>query len=189
MAVTDLLAKAARATGDLARRTERLARYAGGVAQGAQHRVTGRGAKPDMDDVTLTRKVESVVFRPAGAPRGDVDVNAVDGVIYLHGQVRTPSDVNALEDAVRAIPEVRGVENLLHLPNTPAPTRADAPRKQQKSRRTAPRSAAPTAGKRTQRVSTQRTSAGAEPTGADLAAKGRGRQAAPLGSKGPDDAR
>lgn len=170
---------------DAAGRADRFARYAGGVARGLQHRATGSRAAREMDDATLQRKVESIVFRPAGVPKGSVDVNVADGVVYLRGEVRTPKDVKELESAVRAVPEVRGVENLLHLPKTPAPTRADAPRSQQKTRRTAPRSAAPRAGRRSERVSTERAAASAEPGPAELAAERRGRQPAPLGAEPP----
>jgi hypothetical protein len=86
-----------------------------------------------MDDVTLARKVETEVFRAAGSPKGDVDVNVVDGVVYLHGQVRQPEQIREIESRTRRVPEVVAVENLLHLPGTPAPTRADAPRSQQRS--------------------------------------------------------
>ena len=94
-------------------------------------RQTGR--KGRTDDVTLARKVETEVFRAADSPKGDVDVNVVDGVVYLHGQVKQPEQINEIETRARRVPEVAGVENLLHLPGTPAPTRADAPRSQQRS--------------------------------------------------------
>ena len=182
MSVTDLL-------GQAVRRTERFARYASGIATGIRHGLTGTSPKPGMDDITLQRKVESIVFRPAGAPKGSVDVNVVEGVVYLHGQVKTAAQIKALEQKVRAIPEVRGVENLLHLPNTPAPTRADAPASQRKSRRTAPKSASPRAGNRTERVSTERGKASGAPSPTELAARREGRQAAPLGGEEDRDAR
>jgi BON domain len=89
--------------------------------------------KVGMDDVTLARKVESEVFRAADSPKGDVDVNVVAGVVYLHGQLRQPEQIKEIETRTRRVPEVVGVENLLHLPGTPAPTRADAPPSQQRS--------------------------------------------------------
>jgi len=88
--------------------------------------------KEGMDDVTLARKVESELFRDADAPKGQVDVSAVDGVVELRGQVKRPEDVNELEAKARGIPEVRDVRNLLHLPKTPSPTRADSPGPEQK---------------------------------------------------------
>jgi osmotically-inducible protein OsmY len=62
-----------------------------------------------------------------------VNVNVVDGVVYLRGEVKRPEQVKELEREALRIPEVRGVENLLHLHKTPAPTRADAPRSQQRT--------------------------------------------------------
>ena len=95
-------------------------------------RFTNRNPEPKkgMDDVTLTRKVETEIFRPQGAPKGKIDVNAVDGVVWLRGEVKNQAQSKAIEAKVRAIPEVRGVENLLHLPKTPAPGRADSPGRQ-----------------------------------------------------------
>jgi hypothetical protein len=175
--------------GEAFQRFGRLTRQARGAVERARHTATPSKPKPNMDDVTLQRKVESIVFRPEGAPKGSVDINVAEGVVYLRGQVKNPEQVKALEGAVRAIPEVRGVENLLHLPKTPAPTRADTPRKQQKTRQTAPRSARPDAGKKPgPRVATGGTTAPAEPTANELASEGTGRKPAPLGSDDPDAA-
>lgn len=193
--VKDIIGKGASVVGEVADRAERFARTAGQVAQGVQRRAGGgreQAARPapkaGMDDKTLQAKVESIVFRPSGAPKGAVDVNVADGVVYLHGEVKTPAKVKAIEAAVRAVPEVRDVENLLHLPKTPAATRADAPKRQQKSRTTRPRSATSAAAKRKPRVSTEKSKAAGEPTPDELAAKRQGRQAAPMGSSDPDAA-
>jgi hypothetical protein len=120
---------------DTARQTERLVRGIYGGAAGIVREARGgrRAPKPDMDDVTLARKVETEIFRPRGAPKGSVDVNVVEGVVYLRGEVKRPEQIKTLEARVREIPEVRGVENLLHLPKTPSPTRADTPRRVQKN--------------------------------------------------------
>jgi hypothetical protein len=174
--------------GAAVQRFGRLTRQARGAIEGARHAAAPAKPKPGMDDVTLQRKVETIVFRPQGAPKGSVDVNVAEGVVYLRGQVKNPDQVKALESAVRAIPEVRGVENLLHLPKTPAPTRADTPRRQQKTRQTAPRSARPDAGKAGTRATTERKTAAAEPTPNELAAEGTGRQPPPMGSDDPDAA-
>jgi hypothetical protein len=174
--------------GEAFQRFGRLTRQARGAVKGARHAATPTKPKPNMDDVTLQRKVESIVFRPQGAPKGSVDVNVAEGVVYLRGQVKNPDQVKALESSVRAIPEVRGVENLLHLPKTPAPTRADTPPRQQKTRQTAPRSARPDAGTPGPRVATGRTPAAAEPTANELASDGSGRKPAPMGSDDPDAA-
>jgi hypothetical protein len=77
----------------------------------------------DLDDVGLARKVETIIFRDDNVPKGHIDVNAADGVVWLRGQAKTPEMIKALERQCAAIPEVRQVENMLHLPKTPAPTR------------------------------------------------------------------
>ena len=146
--------------------------------------------KPGMDDVTLARKVESEIFRAAGSPKSTVDVNVVDGVVYLRGEVKRPQQIKSLEARTRAIPEVRGVENLLHLPKTPAPTRADTPRRAQRTG--APRAKAKAAteertatsaqgGQATRRAAAEQA---AEPSPVETAGEGSGRQPAPFGSTG-----
>jgi hypothetical protein len=166
---------------------ERIVRSVGseawGVLQDARH--LGRTPKPEMDDVTLARKVETEIFRGRGAPKSTVDVNVVDGVVWLRGEVKRPEQVRRLEQKARSVPEVRGVENLLHLVKTPAPTRADTPKRQQRTRsstkRPAPRQRAGG------RVSDDRTDAivpEAEPSPAEHASEGEGRTPAPLGSTG-----
>lgn len=158
-----------------------------GQAFGLVKRVGGIGSapKPEMDDVTLARKVETVIFRDPDAPKASVDVNAVDGVVWLRGEVKHPDQIRNLERQVQSIPEVRGVENLLHLPKTPAPTRADTPKRQQRTRSSTRR---PTPRTRTTgRVTDDRTDAiepEAEPSPAKHAATRRGRTPAPMGSRG-----
>ena len=76
------------------------------------------GTDGDIDDVTLARKVETEIFRAADAPKGQVDVNAENGVVFLRGQVDRPELVEALEARVRKVQGVKGVENLLHTPES-----------------------------------------------------------------------
>jgi hypothetical protein len=112
-----------------ARQGLRLGRWGASFARGQLRRITRSqaGPKPGMDDATLKAKVETELFRPADAPKSGVIVNVANGVVQLRGQVKAPEQVRGLEDHVRGIPEVRGVENLLHLPKTPPPTRTDTP--------------------------------------------------------------
>ena len=88
-----------------------------------------------MDDATLTRKVETELFRSRTVVKGKIDVNCADGIVWLRGEAKTPRQINQLEAKAAAIPEVKRVENLLHLPKTPAPTRTDTPAGQRKTRR------------------------------------------------------
>src|SRR4051794_7056479 len=185
---SNVIEKAGKLARDVAGAAEDVARQAGGTAKGLRHRVQSSPPK-SLSDVTLSRKVETVVFRDSRAPKNTVSVNTADGVVYLRGTVRRPEQIKTLEAAVTRIPEVRAVENLLHLHKTPAPTRADTPRSQQKTRTTKPRSASPRAAKKTERVSTERTTARGEPTPKQLAKSGGGRRPAPLGAEGSGSAR
>lgn len=162
---------------------ERLGRRVAGGAYGIfQDARNVRGApKPDMDDVTLTRKVETEIFRGTRAPKSSVNVNVVDGVVWLRGEVKRPEQIRSLERKAQSVPEVRGVENLLHLPKTPAPTRADTPKRQQRTR-SSTRRPTPRTSQRG-RVTDDRTDAltQAEPAPDERAKQREGRSPAPLG--------
>jgi osmotically-inducible protein OsmY len=136
----------------------------------------------DLDDVAITRKVESEIFRGTDVDKGKINVNTADGVVWLRGEAKNPDQVKELEAKATAIPEVKKVENLLHLPKTPAPTRTDTPATQRKTRQSKP---SQTGRKvtRTRTTAERRTStAPREPAPADLASTRTGRQPAPLGS-------
>jgi hypothetical protein len=104
-----------------ARRTGRRARRAG---RGVRARVYGvkqkmlhlRERPKDLDDVTLARKVETKLFRPADVPKGKINVNVVDGVVELRGEADRPEMIEDLVRRARRIQGVRGVENRLHTP-------------------------------------------------------------------------
>lgn len=137
----------------------------------------------DLDDVTIARKVETEIFRGPDRPKDSVDVNVVDGVVWLRGEVRTPELINRLEAETRAVPEVKEVQNLLRLPGTPAPTRTDTPPAQRRTRR---KSDAPARPRREPRsLNADKTIAHGETLPEDLAAQGKGRQPAPFGSEEP----
>src|SRR3954470_19013606 len=184
---SNVIEKAGKVARDVAGAAEGVARQAGGTAKELRNRIQGSPPK-SLSDITISRKVETVVFRDSRAPKSTVSVNTADGVVYLRGTVRRPEQLKTLEAAVSRIPEVRGVENLLHLPKTPAPTRADTPRAQQKARTTKPRSASPRATKKTERVNTDKTSARGEPTPKQVAKSGGGRRAGPVRGGGPGSA-
>ena len=105
------------------------ARYAGGVAQGVAAQATPGSGRADaeerLNDPALARKVESEIFRDADAPKDAVNVNAENGVIYLRGEVADPEQIRALVEKAQAVDGVRAVENLLHAPGTPAPSKGD----------------------------------------------------------------
>ena len=104
------------------RSVSRAGHVVGGQAQGVAAKAKGlRGENGDVDDVTLARKVETEIFRDPDAPKGNVDVNVQDGVVQLRGEVERPELIDELVEKARQVGGVRGVENLLHTPGTPAP--------------------------------------------------------------------
>jgi hypothetical protein len=100
------------------RRAVRAGRALGTTAYGMKQKATHRQEKPkpQPNDATLKAKVESELFRPSDIPKGKIDVNAEDGVVYLRGEADTPEMINDLVERARKIQGVREVENLLHLP-------------------------------------------------------------------------
>jgi len=79
--------------------------------------------KPQPADVTLARKVETEIFRGGDVPKGQINVNAEKGVVVLRGEVEKPALIKDLEKRTRAVQGVKEVENLLHVPGKPAPTK------------------------------------------------------------------
>ena len=134
-----------------------------------------------LDDVTITRKVESVLFRDESVDKGKISVNTAEGVVWLRGEAKNPEKIKELEAKTQEIPEVKKVENLLHLPKT-----APSAKKRRKAATAAgsPRARAP---KRTT-AERQPSTRAAEPSPKDLAKTGEGRQPAPLGSSDSDGA-
>jgi hypothetical protein len=105
------------------RRTARRARRAESDAVGVVRRTLNarHGPAAPVDDVTLAHKVESELFRRARVPKGQIDVNAEEGVVFLRGVVEHREDITRATTVARQLAGVCGVESLLHLPGTPAP--------------------------------------------------------------------
>ena len=100
-------------------RARRAESHAVGVAR---RTLNARRRRPEeLDDVTLAQKVQSELFRRAGIDKGQINVNAEDGVVFLRGTLEHHEEVERLGKAARAIAGVRAVENLVHAPGTPAP--------------------------------------------------------------------
>ena len=104
------------------RRAERAGRGVGARVYGMSQQVQHQKEEPkEFDDATLTRKVETEIFRDADVPKGQINVNVQEGVVQLRGEVPNPDMLNDLVEKTRKVQGVRDVENLLHLPGTPAP--------------------------------------------------------------------
>jgi hypothetical protein len=100
-------------------RARRAEAHAVGVARRTLN--ARRRAEEPADDVTLAQKVESQLFRRAGVPKGEVSVNAEEGVVFLRGVMERQEDIERMGEEARRIAGVRAVENLVHQPGTPAP--------------------------------------------------------------------
>jgi osmotically-inducible protein OsmY len=107
------------------RHGRRLARGARAEAYGLKQKAKHlrERPKPQPDDVTLAHKVETEIFRDPEVPKGQINVNAEGGVVFLRGQVEQRDLIEDLEQKARSVQGVVGVENLLHTPGEPAPTR------------------------------------------------------------------
>jgi osmotically-inducible protein OsmY len=103
------------------------ASYATNTVKGTATAVApGTGREPAaerLNDPALQAKVESEIFRSEDAPKDKVSVNVEDGVVYLRGELDDPSAIDSLREAASRVDGVRGVENLLHGPGEPAPTK------------------------------------------------------------------
>ena len=116
------------------KRSAKAFRQAGRRGQGAVAQVQGlkqkathlkEREKPQPDDVTLTRKVETEIFRSADVPKGQINVNVEDGIVYLRGELEQPDLIQDLGAQARKVQGVLGVENLLHVPGQEAPAKAE----------------------------------------------------------------
>jgi osmotically-inducible protein OsmY len=85
------------------------------VAQKATH--LKEEPKPQPDDVTLARKVETEILRDAEVPKGKINVNAENGKIVLRGEVDSAEMIDDLVSKAGKVQGVHDVENLLHTPS------------------------------------------------------------------------
>src|SRR2546425_12653041 len=109
------------------RQTGRKGQAVGDKDKGVKAKVTHlrEQEKPQPDDVTLARKVESKIFRGADVPKGQINVNVEEGVVYLRGELEQPDLIDDLGAQARKVRGVRAVENLLHGPGEEAPAKAE----------------------------------------------------------------
>jgi osmotically-inducible protein OsmY len=105
---------------EIGRKAVSVQAEAKGVVQKAKH-AKAEDKLQDPNDATLARKVETEIFRDADVPKGQIDVNAEDGVVILRGEVQDAELIKDLETRTRSVQGVKEVENLLHTPGTEAP--------------------------------------------------------------------
>jgi len=109
---------------DLGRDLGRAGRKVSSDAEGLRQKFANAEPHETVpNDETLAHKVETELFRDGDVPKGDINVNAQNGVVYIRGQVDRPDLIETIEARVRRIPGVQAVENLLHTRGTPAKRR------------------------------------------------------------------
>ncbi|MFN2614440.1 MAG: BON domain-containing protein [Actinomycetota bacterium] len=101
------------------RRGERAARHAASDAAGAVERVMPR-LHPEHDDVTLAERIRNDVLRELDRSR--VNVNVEGGVAVLRGTLDDEGARTAIVNAIRNIPGIMDVRDLVHAPGTRAQT-------------------------------------------------------------------
>jgi osmotically-inducible protein OsmY len=96
-------------------RTRREAEYRSGQVEGKVEaaKSPARPEKPAANDQALAERVKSEIFQPADAPKGSVNVNVENGVVYLRGEVKQPDQIRKLVEQAGAVDGVSAVENLL----------------------------------------------------------------------------
>lgn len=102
----------------------RRLRYWAGDWQGLRYRLAGRKPDPAVDDATLADRVRSSIgplVKRLDLPH--VHVMSEDHVVLLHGDVRDAVQAAEIEDAVRRVSGVAGVESYLHIGLLPSDTR------------------------------------------------------------------
>ena len=105
------------------KRARKLVHHASSDAAGTARRAAHAFRRPEnveLDDATLVDRVESIVFRKHDVPKGQININAENGVVFLRGQVEDTELVATLEERVRKVRGVKDVENLLHTPESQA---------------------------------------------------------------------
>ena len=79
------------------------------------------------NDPDLVARVESAIYRNPDIPKGNINLNAVhEDTVIVRGEVADRSQIRTIRRAIKRVHGVRRVENLLHLPGTLAPNKADA---------------------------------------------------------------
>jgi BON domain-containing protein len=108
------------------RRVARRMRYlTSSVSKRVKHLMVG-APQTYAEGRMLLDRVESELFKDPGIPHGLMNFEADRTTIVLRGQLESEEQIDRIEAAVRSIPGVGNVKNLLHRPGTPAPNKLAA---------------------------------------------------------------
>lgn len=86
---------------------------------GAASSLTGGGDDGAERDQAVNTQVESTLFSDSSLPKDQININTVDGVVYVRGTVASKEQIDEIERRVKGVSGVDAVINLLRLP-TPA---------------------------------------------------------------------
>ncbi|HEY7526402.1 MAG TPA: BON domain-containing protein [Candidatus Limnocylindria bacterium] len=116
-----LVDQAAASLRRVGRGLQRQVRLLGGRAGGRLTAMRiGDGADEPANDATLKDRVEGALLGDPAIPKGDININAEQGIVVLRGEVPDDAIRTALEQRAAQVRGVWYVENLLHLPGEPA---------------------------------------------------------------------
>jgi osmotically-inducible protein OsmY len=108
-------------------RADELSRHAGNVIEGTLHELGGAAdADRAMDDATVADRIRSEVLGRRGLEADGIVVNVENGVAQLRGAAPDTAAIEDIVDRTRAVAGVLEVENMLHLPDAPAPNKQAA---------------------------------------------------------------
>jgi hypothetical protein len=86
----------------------------------------GYGSPGFADGGMLLDRVESELFEDRSIPHGRFNLEVEGTTVVLRGQLDSWADISRVEAAVMRVAGVDGVHNLLHIPGTPAPNKAES---------------------------------------------------------------
>lgn len=105
------------------RQVEADTRYRDGEMQGEAARAAGGGVFTPEDDIDISQAAHAALTK-LDFSTSDVNVDVVDGVTTVRGQVDTTEAIDQVCRTVSAVPGVVEVRSFLHTPGTPAPNKA-----------------------------------------------------------------
>jgi hypothetical protein len=110
----------------LGRWSARRGRWLKATASATAERMQRPAAQAEpLDEVALTNKVRSELFRDPTIDKGAINVNAERDVVFLRGTAPSHDRIAELGARVEQIDGVRKVVNLLHVPDAPVPVMAE----------------------------------------------------------------
>ena len=86
---------------------------------GAASSLTGGTDDGAERDQAVNTQVESTLYSDSSLPKDQININTVDGVVYVRGTVASKEQIDEIERRVKGVSGVDAVINLLRLP-TPA---------------------------------------------------------------------